>query len=86
MLLSVVKLGFGAKIAEFSSNIVLKQATVPSIHVSLTLKQLNKAQRKKRKLPLPNKQSRNEQSRNKLSNNQGTNFQDGGRSWFSIGS
>ena len=49
--------GFGAKIAGFSSKLVLKKSAVPSIHASPTPEQVNEALRKT-KLPLSNKQSR----------------------------
>ena len=52
--------GLGAKIAGFGSKLVLKKFAVPSIHASLTPEQVNKARRRKRKLSLPNKQSRGE--------------------------
>ena len=52
--------GFGAKIAGFSSKLVLKKSAVPSIHASPTPEQVNEAQRRKRKLPLPNKQLKGE--------------------------
>ena len=52
--------GFGAKIAGFSSKLVLKKFAVPSIHASPTPEQVNEARRRKRKLPLPNKQLRSE--------------------------
>ncbi|XP_068756296.1 uncharacterized protein [Montipora capricornis] len=48
--------GFGAKIAGFSSKLVLKKAAVSSIHASATPEQVNEAQRIKRKLPLSNEQ------------------------------
>ena len=52
--------GIGAKIAGFSFKLVLKKSAVPSIHASLTPKQVNEARRRKRKLPLSNKQLRGE--------------------------
>ena len=54
--------GFSAKIAGFSSKLVLKKSAVPSIHTSPTPKQVNEARRVKRKLLLSNKQWRVENS------------------------
>ena len=54
--------GFGAKNAGFSSKLVLKKSTVPSIHGSPTPEQVNEARRMKTKLPLCNEQSRVEDS------------------------
>ena len=53
--------GFAAKIAAFSSKLILKKAAVPSNHASPTPKQVNEARRRKRKLPLSNKQLRGEE-------------------------
>ena len=50
-----------AKIAGFSSKLVLKKPAVPSNHASPTPKQVNEARRRKRKLPLSNKQLRGEE-------------------------
>ena len=54
--------GFGAKIAGFSSKLVLKKSAVPSIQASATPEQVNEARRIKRKLPLYNEQRRVEDS------------------------
>ena len=54
--------GFGAKIAGFSSKLVLKKSAVPSIQASATPEQVNEARRIKRKLPLSNEQQRVEDS------------------------
>ncbi|KAK2551142.1 hypothetical protein P5673_028070 [Acropora cervicornis] len=51
---------FGAKIAGFSSKLVLRKSAIPSNHASPTPKQVNEARRRKRKLPLANKQLRGE--------------------------
>ena len=53
---------FGAKNAGFSSKVVLKKSTVPSIHGSPTPEQVKEDQRMKTKLPLCNEQSRVEDS------------------------
>ena len=50
------------KNAGFSSKLVLKKSTVPSIHGSPTPEQVNEARRMKTKLPLCNEQSRVEDS------------------------
>ena len=44
--------GFGAKLAGFSSKLVLKKTAVPSIQPTPTPEQLSTARRVKRKLPL----------------------------------
>ena len=54
--------GFGAKNAGFSSKLVFKMSTVPSVHASPTPEQVNEARRIKTKLPLCNEQSRVEDS------------------------
>ena len=51
---------FGAKIAGFSSKLVLKKSAIPSNHASPTPKQVNEVRGRKRKLPLANKQLRGE--------------------------
>ena len=43
--------GFGAKLAGFTSKLVLKKTAVPSIQVTPTAEQVNTARRVKRKLP-----------------------------------
>ena len=58
---------FAAKIAGFSSNLVLKKPAVPSNHASPTPKQVNEARRRKRKLTLSNKQLRGEELSSVLS-------------------
>ena len=52
---------FAAKIAGFSSKLVLKKPAIPSNHASPTPKQVNEARRRKRNLPLSNKQLRGEE-------------------------
>ena len=52
---------FAAKIAGFSSKLVLKKPAVPSNHASPTPKQVNEARRRKRNLSLSNKQLRGEE-------------------------
>ena len=53
---------FGAKVAGFSSNLVLKKSAVPSIQASPTPEQINEARRIKRKLSLSNEKLRVEDS------------------------
>ena len=54
--------GFGAKVAGFSSKLVLKKPAVPSIQASPTPEQINEARRIKRKLSLSNEKLRVEDS------------------------
>ena len=54
--------GFGAKIAGFSSKLVLKKSAVTSVQVSPTPEQVSEAQRIKRKLPLSDEKSSKEDS------------------------
>ena len=54
--------GFGAKVAGFSSKLVLKKSAVPSIQASPTPEQINEARRIKRKLSLSNEKLRVEDS------------------------
>ena len=49
--------GFGAKLAGFSSKLVLKKTAVPSIQATPTPEQLNTARRVKRKLPSSKEQA-----------------------------
>lgn len=54
--------GFGAKIAGFSSKLVLKKSAVPSIQASPTPEQVSEARRIKRKFPLSDEKSSKEDS------------------------
>ena len=54
--------GFGAKVAGFSSKLVLKKSAVPSIQASPIPEQINEARRIKRKLSLSNEKLRVEDS------------------------